>query len=171
MESKFICTLKKDYRIFKKYLVYYLPFFKANIERPYLLSFEEYSYCLKIIELDNEFKNSLTKEEIYSLDEWTKSHNQVKTNYVESAFEKWCRVFFKTKLINDLDSCQIGIVLKALRTQGGKTMSDLANAFNVNRKTIHLVENGNRLPSLELVYKYSKLFDISIDKIIAIASK
>lgn len=171
MELKLVCALKNDYRFFRKYLVYYLPTYKNEIERPCLHTFDEYFFCLKIIELDKEFRNTLSKDEAVALKEWSHSTNKSMSFIIKNAFEKWKRIFFKEKLMTDLDSFQVGLVLMALRKQNNKTISDLANAFNVSRKTIYLVENGDRLPSLNLVYKYSNLFHISIDEIVYLAKK
>lgn len=169
MELKLVCALKNDYRFFRKYLVYYLPSYKNEIERPYLHTFDEYFFCLKIIELDKEFRNTLSKDEVVALKEWKNSSNKTMSNLVRNAFEKWRRIFFKQKPIVDLDSFQVGLVLTALRRQNDKTISYLANALGVNRKTIYLIESGDRLPSLGLIYKYSQLFNISVDKIISLS--
>lgn len=170
MELKLVCALKNDYRFFRKYLVYYLPTYKNEIERPYLHTFDEYFFCLKIIELDKEFRNTLSKDEAVALKEWSHSANKSMSFIVKNAFEKWKRIFFKSKLFDDLNPKLMGIVLMALRIQNDKTKTDIANSLDVDRKTIHLIERGDRLPSLDLIYKYSKLFNVSIDKIIKLAS-
>lgn len=44
--------------------------------------------------------------------------------------------------------------------------SELAERLKVNRRTVKLLEEGNRLPSLEYTYNFCKIFDISIEKLI-----
>ena len=44
--------------------------------------------------------------------------------------------------------------------------TELAERLKVSRKTIILIEKGNRLPSLEYTYNFCKIFDISIEKLI-----
>ena len=90
---------------------------------------------------------------------------------VKNAFDKWKRIFFKSKLFDDLNPKLMGIVLMAFRIQNDKTKADIANALDVDRKTIHLIEKGDRFPSLDLIYKYSKLFNLSIDKILYFSIK
>ena len=44
--------------------------------------------------------------------------------------------------------------------------TQLAEQLSFNRTTVIDIENGERLPSLEYVYKFSKIFMMPIDKLI-----
>ncbi len=45
------------------------------------------------------------------------------------------------------------------------TQSDLAKAVGVSRQTIVAIEKGQYSPSLELAFKLSEVFQVSIDEI------
>ena len=68
------------------------------------------------------------------------------------------------------DKQDLGIVLKAIRECNGVSKTDLARMVGVNRKTVLLVENGERLPSLEYIYKFSKSFSLTIDYLLSFCS-
>jgi len=65
-----------------------------------------------------------------------------------------------------LNPVGLGIVLRAIRECNNINKADLAKMIGVNRKTVFLIENGERLPSLEYVYKFSRIFEMKIDEII-----
>ena len=60
----------------------------------------------------------------------------------------------------------LGMVLRAIRECNDISKTDLARMIGVNRKTMFLIESGERLPSLEYIYKFYCLFEIKIDAII-----
>lgn len=55
--------------------------------------------------------------------------------------------------------------LKALREDNDLTQSQLGKLFNVNQITISQYERGVRQPSLEILIKYAKYFNVSLDYI------
>ena len=74
-------------------------------------------------------------------------------NEVERAFEKWQRVFFPEQYeayYDELDPVMLGLVLEAIREYSGITRSDAADLLQVNRKTVHLIENGQKITFLGL---------------------
>ena len=56
--------------------------------------------------------------------------------------------------------------MKLIREANEMSKTELALRLNVNRKTIALLEEGERLPSLEYIYNFCKIFDYSIEKML-----
>jgi len=55
--------------------------------------------------------------------------------------------------------------LKVLRAERDMTQADLADSLAVSRQTINAIEKGKFNPSLPLVFKMSKLFELAIEEI------
>ena len=58
--------------------------------------------------------------------------------------------------------------LKELREQRGYTQEDLAGKAGVSRQTIISIESGRYVPSLELSFKLSKIFNCKIEALFGI---
>ena len=57
--------------------------------------------------------------------------------------------------------------MKLIREAIDMNKTELAMRLNVNRKTIALLEDGERLPSLEYIYNFCRIFDYSIEKMLS----
>ena len=55
--------------------------------------------------------------------------------------------------------------IKELRKENNITQDDLAGAVGVTRQTIISLENGKYNASLQLAYKISRYFDVTIEDI------
>lgn len=55
--------------------------------------------------------------------------------------------------------------LKGLRQKEGISQDDLASILKVSRQTINSIETGKFDPSLKLVMKMTKHFNVSLEKI------
>lgn len=55
--------------------------------------------------------------------------------------------------------------IKSLRKAKGITQEDLANALDVTRQTIIAIENNKYDPSLELAFKLSDFFELTVNEI------
>ena len=55
--------------------------------------------------------------------------------------------------------------IKELRKSFGWTQEQLSEKLGVSRQTIISIENGRYCPSLELAYKTSRLFQLSIEEV------
>ena len=55
--------------------------------------------------------------------------------------------------------------LKALRINKGFSQSGLARKLDITQSAIHRYENELSKPSLNVIYKYCKLFDVTFDDI------
>lgn len=57
--------------------------------------------------------------------------------------------------------------MKLIREANDMNKTELALRLNVNRKTITLLEDGERLPLLEYIYNFCKIFDYSNEKMLS----
>ena len=90
---------------------------------------------------------------------------------LERIFEKWQMVFFSKPyeyLFNELNPISLGIVLRSIRIRQDVSQTKMADMIGVNRKTVILVEEGKRYPSLVYLVKFSEMFQISFDKIFSL---
>lgn len=55
--------------------------------------------------------------------------------------------------------------LKVLRAEHDLSQADLAEKLAVSRQTINALETGKYLPSLPLVFKIARLFNMQIEEI------
>ena len=55
--------------------------------------------------------------------------------------------------------------LKVLRAERDWTQSRLAEALQVSRQTVNVIEKGHYAPSLELAFRIAEVFDLSIEAI------
>ena len=175
MTFKVDFILRNNQTCFRKYLTYYskLVYDYINREEKRIYSIDTYISYLKIAKLDGFFNDLLTVEEMHSLYVWTreKPESYEMPLLVERAYQKWQEIFFYKEfdyLFKELNPIGLGIVLRAIRECNGINKTDLARMIGVNRKTVLLIENGERLPSLEYIYKFSKIFQMKIDDICSI---
>jgi putative transcriptional regulator len=55
--------------------------------------------------------------------------------------------------------------LKILRAERDWTQGDLAKVLDVSRQTVNALENGKYDPSLPLVFKMARIFELPIEQI------
>ena len=174
MTFKVDFILRNNQSCFRKYLIYYskLVYDYINREEKRIYSIDTYISYLKIAKLDGFFNDLLTIDEMYALHDWI---NEKQESYelpllVERAYEKWQEVFFRKEydyLFEELNPHGLGIVLRAIRECNGVSKTDLARMIGVNRKTVLLVENGDKLPSLIYIYKFLKTFNTTLDSVLS----
>lgn len=174
MTFKVDFILRNNQSCFRKYLIYYskLVYDYINREEKRIYSIDTYISYLKIAKLDGIFNDLLTIDEMYALHDWTheKQESYKLPLLVERAYDKWQEVFFKKEydyLFEELNPHGLGIVLRAIRECNGVSKTDLARMIGINRKTMLLVENGDRLPSLIYIYKFLKMFNTTLDSVLS----
>lgn len=55
--------------------------------------------------------------------------------------------------------------LRELRTEKGLTQADLAGQLGVSRQAVIALETDKHIPSLDLAYKISAVFDLPVEAI------
>ena len=60
---------------------------------------------------------------------------------------------------------RLGEKLRTLRIRHGLTMKQLAEELQTSDAQISRVENSQRKPSAELVFKISQFFDVSVERL------
>ena len=56
-------------------------------------------------------------------------------------------------------------ILRDLRTEKGLTQADLAGQLGVSRQAVIALETDKHIPSLDLAYKISAVFDLPVEDI------
>lgn len=171
--------LKNDYDCFRTYVCSFSEVIKRKIKESDTnysfgyLSLEEYITYQKLAVLDKQFWDFLSAEET-ELCKTTirKPHDELsklqKQKFLR-VYEKWQEVFFSTPyqyLFEEFNPVSLGIVLKAIRTRNLISQADLAEMIGVNRKTVILVESGERYPSLLYLFKFAKITKHTIDEML-----
>jgi|SRR5690625_1649338 len=64
---------------------------------------------------------------------------------------------------------KIGIVLKKIRLVYSMSAKDLAKELNISPSYLSEIENNKKTPSIDLLEKYSDIFDIKTSSIILMA--
>lgn len=135
-----------------------------------------YSEAKEILNQYEILKYSLSYEQNQLLEEWL-INNKVKpefsdynaTNNLKVIQYNWQKICFpqtKQKL-KTIDKVKIGKALKKERLFQGLSLMYVAELINVNEVTLKSYEEGNRLVKLDVAYRLSQLYNISVDDLIA----
>jgi len=65
-----------------------------------------------------------------------------------------------------MDQIKIGNFIKELRKEQKLTQEELAEKFNVARRTVSRWENGNNMPDLDILMELSDFFDVDLREIL-----
>ena len=98
------------------------------------------------------------------LEKRNKEFNPLCEKLIKDVYEKWLNIFFSDYVehYHKLNSHKIGLKMKLIREANDMNKTELALRLNVNRKTIALLEDGERLPSLEYIYNFCKIFFVVV---------
>ena len=171
--------LKNDYDCFRTYVCSFSDEIKRKIKESDTnysfgyLSLEEYITYQKLAVLDKQFWDFLSVEEAkLCRTKIRKRHDdisKIEKQKLLRVFGKWQEVSFSSPyryLFEELNPISLGIVLKSIRTRNLISQADLAEMIGVNRKTVILIEEGKRFPSLLFIYEFAVINKIKIDEII-----
>ena len=61
-----------------------------------------------------------------------------------------------------MDQIRIGEFLKELRKEKGLTQEQLAEQFNVSRRSVSRWETGSNLPDLSIIVELAEFYDVDI---------
>lgn len=179
MLTKLETQLVKNEACFRRYVASLHFYFEFELEKYAYNEYhtkEEYErFCnnMMLVSLGREFYGLLTDGEKAAL-EYIGFHDNKKKepiNFIEnknSAYQKWINIFFKNKnFVNDvLDPIVVGGIMKYIRKTNSVTKTHLAFCMGVDRNTVALIEKGERLPSLNYTYRFSKMFEMSMDELV-----
>ena len=70
-----------------------------------------------------------------------------------------------------MDQIRIGEFLRELRKEKGLTQEQLAEQFNVSRRSVSRWETGSNLPDLSILVELAEFYDVDIKEIIDGARK
>ena len=132
---------------------------------------EEYMELRKLRLKDNKFHSSLSLFERASLEAYLNKQKMNDFGYklLEEVKKKWLSIFFED-VLDEIDKKELGIALSLIRENRGFSKAYLAQLMNIGIKTIYRVEDGESLPSLLYIFRFSKICEIEIDKIISLIS-
>ena len=136
--------------------------------------FEKIASCIKLIELDDNFNALLTEGEKEAIQYYgyhnpdTAKPENLDLN-LTTAYEKWLTIFFddRSYLYDELNPESLGRLLRYIRESAKVKKTELADMLGVNRVTIKQIEDGTRFPSLIFLYRFSKIFNTTIDFILS----
>lgn len=65
-----------------------------------------------------------------------------------------------------MDQIKIGAFLKELRKEKGFTQEELAERFNVNRRSVSRWETGNNLPDLDILIQLADYYEVELRELL-----
>ena len=127
---------------------------------------EEYMELRKLRLKDNKCNSSLSLFERASFAAYLNKQKMNDFGYklLEEVKQKWMAIFFEDSL-DEIDKKELGIALSLIRENRGFGKAYLAKLMKVGVKTIYRVEEGESLPSLKYIYRFSKICEVTIDYI------
>ena len=133
--------------------------------------------AIKIKELDNSFRSILSKEEKEAVDYYGYSEHRTKPDNFEknisSAYEKWLMIFFSDNdmLFKPIDPARVGKIMEYIIFREKIRKIELSKRLGIDRNTLNRYIKGIKLPTLDVIYRFSVIFNVSIDWILKNATK
>lgn len=138
----------------------------------YSFDIEVYAEALKVYELYELFLSKINSEERFIV-KYINYHTPIEkepTHYhelVNPIYQKWYDIFFNANTYKEgINEKRIGKVMRMIIIYNNRSASELARILGVNRSTVVLHENSDRIPKLNYLYKFCKLFNLKIDDLI-----
>jgi len=162
---RYISKVRNMYRVRERHYKTQKPLYQYSLEETMEIE--------KIIALDKAFMELTTAEEKIAI-KYMGYHNPDEKepenlwHFINTAYEKWYSVFFHEDdpLFGKIDPVLMGKQIEYLRTTQFHSKSMLSSMMRIDRTTLIDIEQGIRLPSLELLHKISVFYRISMDKLI-----
>jgi len=79
---------------------------------------------------------------------------------------KKCGIIYLGKDNGIMDQVKTGALIRELRTEKGLTQEQLAEKFNVSRRTVSRWETGSNMPDLDILVEMADYFDIDIRELL-----
>ena len=133
---------------------------------------DKYAMAKRLSILYEEFKSSLNEEETKRLREikyggtaFPEDPSLYYGSY-DSMYKKWENIFFGEPLFNEIDKTHLGILLFSIRESHWFSRAEIADATGYSYAKVRHYEMGHTLPTLDFLYKFTQMFDCSIDELI-----
>lgn len=65
---------------------------------------------------------------------------------------------------------KLGAILAELREDRGLTQSDIAKMLHLSVSSVSAYETGGRLPNLEILVEYARIFDVTTDYLLGLSA-
>ena len=171
----------KGFRHFLKYTLFEADTTIMNFESKDISStlerVDSYVIAKRIKRLYQEFLDQLTEEEKYVVDRIRRG----KIRYQEYAsfyggpyrpcYEKWEKTFFRRNIYGNIDKLLLGLLIRSIRTQKNVSRAELVSATGFSYPRVRHFEMGNTLPTLDFLFRFTKIFGCTIDEMIKVATE
>lgn len=185
MSVKLGTRIYKSFAGFRKYLrvqADYIKDFATNYQYSnYIIDdnqLESIIDAVRLKELEDRFYSILTEDEekavkYYRLCKVKEPAPDKYEKNLSSAYEKWLMIFFSDQdyLFKPIDPVRIGKIMELVIEEHTISKTHLAERLGIDRNTLTHYIQGKRVPSLDVIYRFSEIFNISIDWIMKIATK
>ena len=136
------------------------------------IDLEEYAESVKINDLYNKFINGLSDDELKVV-RYLNYHSPIEKepenmlNIYKSLYERWKKIFFDEKAyLKGINPRRIATLMKRIRAHHYVSVATLSRILDVDRSTVYLYEHAKRIPSLNYIYKFCKMFHLKIDDLV-----
>lgn len=162
---------------FKRYVFTFSEHSKIQfsvIEKGYWhVSTERYLAFRELMLADARFFSVLTKDELKELQSMDDDYDLKKYDspLLRSAFNKWSKIFFPIyKRSECINKFKLGILMNMIRKDEMMTIKELSKRMQVSTRTIHRIENGEVLPTIDYLFLFCKMFDSPMEKLLKLCN-
>ena len=171
----------KGFRHFLKHTLFEVEKCISNFESEgisrTLVRPDNYVIAMRIISLYTEYIDGLSDDEKDAV----KKIRYGKVRYEEYAsfycgvykmcYAKWERIFFRRNIYGNISKLLLGILIRSIREQQYISRVEICSATGYSYPRVRHYETGNTLPTLDFLFKFSKIFGCSIDELIKVATE
>ena len=86
-------------------------------------------------------------------------------------YAKWEKIFFRRNIYGNISKLLLGILIRSIREQQYISRAEICSATGYSYPRVRHYEMGNTLPTLDFLFKFSKIFGCSIDELIKVATE
>lgn len=86
-------------------------------------------------------------------------------------YAKWEKIFFRRNIYGNISKLLLGILIRSIREQQYISRAEICSATGYSYTRVRHYEMGNTLPTLDFLFKLSKIFGCSIDELIKVATE
>lgn len=86
-------------------------------------------------------------------------------------YAKWEKIFFRRNIYGNINKTILGWLIRSIREQQYISRAKICSATGYSYPRVRHYEMGNTIPTLDFLFKFSKIFGCSIDDLIKVATK